>query len=200
MSAPAAATWLLQKFRPGDKALLGDLLEESLNGRSDASYWRQVMGAIVTGVWRDLREHPLLALRAVATGWIVLLLIFALVGDRTADAIAQYGWNWSRYQDGYAAGFWWPFWVAASVVSYCGFAISAWTVARSNGAIAMAMVTAYLGSVLVALSLAAAAVEWVPRPLPLPHALYYAVSGGLPFVWHSGFILTALFSCRTTPG
>jgi hypothetical protein len=69
----------------------------------------------------------------------------------------------------------------------------------------MAMVTAYLGSVLVALSVAAAIVEWVPRPLPLSHTLYYVVSVGLLFVWHSGFIfvplvmlLTGLFSCRIT--
>ena len=205
MSAPPAATWLLKKFRPGDEALLGDLLEECPNGRSDAWYWRQVFGAIVTGLWRDLREHPFLALRAIATGWIVLLLIFTLLGDRTAEAIAKYGWNWSRYRDGYGEGYWWPFWVAATCVSYSGFAISAWAVARAHAASGMAMVTAYLGSVLVALSLAAAIVEWVPRPLAVPHTLYYVISVGLPFVWHSGFILvpmvvllTALFSCRTT--
>lgn len=68
----------------------------------------------------------------------------------------------------------------------------------------MAMVSAYLGSVLVALSAAAPIVQLVPRPLTLPHPLYYVVSVGLPFVWHSGFILvplvmllTGLFSCRT---
>ena len=129
------------------------------------------------------------------------LLIFALLGDRTAEAIAKYAWNWSRYEDGYSAGLWWPFWIAASCVSYGGFSISAWVVARLHG---MAMVTVYLCSILIALSVSATIVGWVGRPLPLPHTLYYVVSVGLPFVWYSGFILvplvillTGLFSCRT---
>ena len=205
MSAPAFATWVLKKFRPGDEALLGDLLEERPNGRSSAWYWRQVIDAIGTGVRKDIRNHPILAFRAIATGWIVLLLIFSLVGDRTAEAIAKYGWNWSRYEDGYGAGLWWPFWLAASLVSYGGFAVSAWTVVRLHRGIGMSMVTAYLGSVLVALAIAASIIEWISRPLPLPHTLYYVVSVGLPFVWHSGFVfvplvilLTGLLSCRTT--
>ena len=170
MRAPAAATWLLKKSRPANEALLGDLLEDCRNGRSAGWYWRQVIGAIVTGVRKDIRDHPILALRAMATGWIVLLLIFSLLGDRTAEAIARYGWNWSRYEDGYGAGRWWPFWLAASCVSYGGFAISAWAVARLHGAHGMAMVTAYLGSLLVALSVSATLVELVRRPVPLPHA------------------------------
>jgi hypothetical protein len=203
MNAPAAATWLLTKFRPNDQALLGDLLEDGPNGRSKAWYWRQVLSAIVTGVWKDIGHHPILALRALATGWIVLLLIFGFFGDRTAEAIAKYGWNWSRYEDGYGEAYWWPFHVAAACVSYAGFAISAWIVARLHG---MTMVTAYLSSVLVALSVAAGIVAWIPRPLAVPHTLYYVVSVGLPFVWHSGFVfvplvmlLTGLFSCRTGP-
>jgi hypothetical protein len=205
MSAPVAATWLLKKFRPGDEALLGDLLEDSRNGRSVWWYWRQVFGAIVTGVRKDIRDHPILALRAMATGWIVLLLIFAL-GDRTAEAIAKYAWNWSRYKDGYGAGLWWPFWVAASCVSYAGFAISAWAVARLHGAYGMAMVFAYLASVLTALVASAGVIDWLARPIALPHTFYYLVSVALPFMWRSGFILvplvillTGLVSCRTAP-
>jgi hypothetical protein len=202
---PVIANWLLRRFASCTSiALLGDLEEEYQACRSSGWYWRQVVGAIMTGLRKDIRDHPMLALRAIATGWIVLLLIFALLGDRTAEAIAKYAWNWSRYEDGYGAGLWWPFWVAASCVSYGGFAISAWAVARFHSTGGMAMVTAYLGSVVVALSVAAAIVEWIRRPLPLPHTLYYVVSVGLPFAWHSGFILvplvillTGLLSCRT---
>jgi hypothetical protein len=203
MTAPAFATWLLEKFRPSDEALLGDLLEDSRNGRSAAWYWRQVLGAIVTGVRKDIRDHPIHALRAIATGWIVLLLIFAL-GDRTAEAIAKYAWNWSRYKDGYGAGLWSPFWIAASCVSYCGFAISAWAVVRLHAAHGIAMVLAYLASVLTALVASAAIIDWLARPIALPHTLYYLVSVTLPFMWRSGFILvplvmllTGLVSCRT---
>jgi hypothetical protein len=205
MSAPAFATWLLQKFRPGDEALLGDLLEQHRNGRSAAWYWRQVIGAIVTGVRKDIRDHPILALRAIATGWIVLLLIFAM-GDRTAEAIANYAWNWSRHKDGYGDWRWSPFWVAASCVSYCGFAISAWAVARLHAAHGMAMVLAYLASVLTVLVASAAVIDWLSRPIALPHTFYYLVSVALPFMWRSGFILvplvillTGLVSCRTAP-
>jgi hypothetical protein len=204
---PVVARWLLNRFTScTPTALQGDVEEEYQSGRSSAWYWRQVVGAIVTGLRKDIWDHPILALRAIATGWIVLLLMFVLLGDRTAEAIAKYFWNWSRYEDGYGAGFWWPFWVAASCVSYGGFAISAWAVARLHSAYGMGMVTAYLGSVLVALSVAAAIIAWIPRPLPLPHPLYYIVSVGLPFVWHSGFILvplvmllTGLISCRPAP-
>jgi hypothetical protein len=80
----------------------------------------------------------------------------------------------------------------------------AWAVARFHGAHGMAMVTAYLGSVLVALSVAAAIVDWIARPIGVPHTLYYLVSVTLPFMWRSGFILvplvmllTGLLSCRT---
>lgn len=208
MSAPALATWLLQKFRPSDEALLGDLLEERPNGRSTAWYWRQVVGAIVTGSVKDIRAHRLLALRAGATGWIVLLLFFAY-GDVFADTLARYAWNWNRWIDGYGAGVWWPFNIAAAIVSYAGFSISTWAVARSHRSHALAMVVAYSCSVVVVLvSFMASAMlfGWLNRPTPLPHTLFYLVSVTLPYVWHSGFILvplvmllTGLVSCRPVP-
>src|SRR5262249_35895247 len=52
-------------------ALAGDLLEERAHGRSAVWYWRQVLIAVITGVWRTIFDHKLLALRALATGWAV---------------------------------------------------------------------------------------------------------------------------------
>ena len=130
MSAPSTATWLLKNFRPGDEALLGDLLENCRNGRSAAWYWRQVVGAILAGMRKDLLDHPFLALRAIATGWFVLLLFFAC-GDLFAETLGAYAWNWNRWIDGYGSGVWWPFYIAAALVSYAGFALSAFAVAQS---------------------------------------------------------------------
>jgi hypothetical protein len=52
-----------------DVALTGDLLEERARGRSAIWYWRQVLIAVWIGIWSAIRDHKLLALRAVATGF-----------------------------------------------------------------------------------------------------------------------------------
>jgi hypothetical protein len=51
-----------------DVALAGDLLEERARARSAIWYWRQVLIAILIGIWGAIRDHKVLALRAVATG------------------------------------------------------------------------------------------------------------------------------------
>jgi hypothetical protein len=66
----AAAVWMLERLGL-DSALAGDLLEESARRRSTIWYWRQVLMAMVTGVWGAIFGHKLLALRAVATGCAV---------------------------------------------------------------------------------------------------------------------------------
>ncbi len=204
---PALANWLLNRFTScTSTALQGDLEEEYQTGRSSAWYRRQVVVAIVTGSVKDIRAHRFLALRAVATGWIVLLLFFAC-GDFFAETLARHAWNWNRRLDGYGSGVWWPFHIAATIVSYSGFSISAWAVARSHGAHAMPMVIAYLSSVfavLMSFMASATLFGWLSRPTPVPHTLFYLVSVTLPYVWYSGFILvplvmllTGLLSCRT---
>ena len=155
-----------------------------------------------TGLRKDIQDHPMLALRAVAMGWIVLLLFFAR-GDFFAETLARHAWKWNRWRDGYGSGVWWPFHIAAAMVSYAGFSISAWAVARSH---AMPMVVAYVGSVfavLMSFMALATLLGWLGRPTPLPHTLFYLVSVILPYVWHSGFVLvplvmllTGLLSCR----
>jgi hypothetical protein len=53
---PALATWLLERIVPGEnnEALAGDLLEEFNRRGSAAWYWRQVLGAILAGVSKQL--------------------------------------------------------------------------------------------------------------------------------------------------
>jgi hypothetical protein len=51
-------------------------LEEYTAGRSRVWYWNQVVIAILIGSYRDIRAHPLLAVRAMLTGWAVSWAFF----------------------------------------------------------------------------------------------------------------------------
>jgi hypothetical protein len=63
----AIANWLFERLRL-DVSLAGDLFEERERGRSLIWYWRQVLIAICIGIWGAIRDHKILALRAIATG------------------------------------------------------------------------------------------------------------------------------------
>jgi hypothetical protein len=73
---PIVATWLLEHFLldSRDTSLIGDLIEDYTQGHSRAWYWRQVLIAIAVGCWRDIRAHKLLAVRALAVGYAILVL------------------------------------------------------------------------------------------------------------------------------
>ena len=121
------------------------------------------MGAIVTGVRKDLRDHPFLALRAMATGWIVLLL-FLHWATALPKRLRTYAWNWSRYGDGYGAGVWWPFQVAAHCFLWrvLPFLLGQWRGLTGAG---MPMVMAYLGSVFAVLAVVhgSAIIDWLAQ-------------------------------------
>lgn len=67
-SSHAIAVWLFDRLGL-DVALSGDLLEEREQGRSAIWYWKQVLIALLVGIWGAIRDHKVLALRAVATGF-----------------------------------------------------------------------------------------------------------------------------------
>ena len=81
---PRFARWLLLHLAP--EALAGDLTEEFKGGRSAAWYWRQTMSAVGHVIATDVVAHPLLPVRAVASGWIVLAMLTA-VQKRLVDWI-----------------------------------------------------------------------------------------------------------------
>jgi hypothetical protein len=114
-------------------ALLGDIAEESRR-RSRLWYWSQIAAAIVVGSWRDVRKHPSLAVRAVATGLVTLTIYFTIVA-----AIAQVMWVLAN-GGYYLAGYWLtlprgplpsPYGeLAVLTVNALGFGLSGWAVVR----------------------------------------------------------------------
>lgn len=189
---PALALVLLNRLGPRDQSLVGDVYEEYDTGRSKAWFWRQVLAAVAYGAAREIRRAPMRAVVSTATGWMVAAAVF-LVGDRIADGLAGFFWQWSR-QAAYAGGVWWPFYVTALFVTYAGFALSAAIVARVNRE-RPAMLLAYVASTFTLLSIAGLLLEiLIVRyvAVPLPHPLFYAVFTTLPFLWHSGILLVPL--------
>jgi hypothetical protein len=172
---PTMATSILKRFAMAD-ALVGDLAEEYRRGRSRAWYWRQVLAAVVMTSAREIGGHKLNAVRAIATGWAVLLLTFNFLGDRVANGLAYRIWGWTRPMGYSSAYVWQPFHITAAFVSYAGFGLSAWVVVRLQREHALPMLLAYLVSVVVVLSSAATFISWIARPIAVPHPLFYVVS------------------------
>jgi hypothetical protein len=73
VTPPKLASWLLLTLGCGSdlESIVGDLAEQ-YSSRSAAWYWRQVGYAIVVGVTHVLRQHWVLALRAVSLGGVVI--------------------------------------------------------------------------------------------------------------------------------
>lgn len=71
----ALAESLLKRFGipQRNESLMGDLAEEYGSGRSVLWLWRQTANAIVSTVARDIQNHKLAALRAIATGWLLMV-------------------------------------------------------------------------------------------------------------------------------
>ena len=93
---PGVASWILERFAVLDNyaALSGDLTEEYRSGRSAGWYWRQVLVAILVGVWKEILDHKLLTIRAIATGWFVEYWIYFPFGGhyrRSTFVISIFG-------------------------------------------------------------------------------------------------------------
>ena len=77
-----------------DTVIAGDLLEERARGRSSTWYWRQLVMAAGIGSWNAVRQHKVLALRALATGcameWALVYAWNHWVPDITPFTIAQW--------------------------------------------------------------------------------------------------------------
>jgi hypothetical protein len=67
---PAVATWLLERFC-ADPGLAGDLIEEYAERGSPRWYWKQAIVAVSVYSTSQILDHKWLAIRAIATGWII---------------------------------------------------------------------------------------------------------------------------------
>ena len=196
---PALARILLNRLGPRDQSLVGDVYEEYAAGRSSGWFWRQVIAAVACAAVVDIRCTPRRTATAVTTGWAVAAAVF-LIGDRIADGLAGFFWQWNR-QAAYADDVWWPFYIGALLVTYGGFGLSAVVVARVNRH-RPAMLLAYVASTFAVLAVAGLVLEiLISRyvAIPLPHPLFYAVFTTLRFFWYSGILLVPLtmLSCGT---
>jgi hypothetical protein len=72
---PRLAAWLLERLASGPtrESLIGDLEEKYRRGRSPVWYWRQAIMAMLLSAGRDIRDHRLIALRAVVITWMFLI-------------------------------------------------------------------------------------------------------------------------------
>lgn len=161
--APRIATALLARLGPPDDALLGDLHEEYHRGQSRAWFWRQALTAIVLTGGQDVREHWVLAIRAVALGWLTLIGFIGLlgpalnheIGDRVLDwLIVQYGSRdipmlWATHYQ-----FWLLLWTS--------HIFSGWTIARLHRRLPTAALLAFTLTVMV--QMAGNAIERATAP------------------------------------
>lgn len=175
---PRMASYLLQLFSV-EPALIGDLDESARSGRSRFWCWYQVAGVLCVSSLQLGVARPAYSFRGIAVGWVALLGTFMVID---APAI-----NHLRLE-GYRTGEWTAFWLVAAVLSYLGFALSAWVVARLHRA-APGVLLLYTATVLAALGLSGMFVALNSGPMPLPHMLFPLVSVTLPYQWRSGLVL-----------
>jgi hypothetical protein len=141
-------------------ALLGDVAEER-SRRSRLWYWSQLLAIVVVASWRDVRSHPLIALRAVAIGCVTLASYFAIV-LRLNDVIKALSYdgvsvgshritlpNPALFQPPYDV-------ILVLAISLLGFALAGWAIVRLHRArgIAMAMLFVALMTSLALIPLA----------------------------------------------
>src|ERR1051325_11626182 len=82
-----AGTWLLERAGVDD-ALVGDLAEGAR--RSPIWYWRQVLAAIAQSWVETIVHHKWLALRAIATGWVLWASLCIVMNALNASAPAPW--------------------------------------------------------------------------------------------------------------
>ncbi len=133
MRQPVLATWLLRHFGSArmNDPLMGDLMEERQSGRSRLWFWKQVLVAVFTGLSKDMWNHKILALRAIAIGW----------GLSIAVNSVWFGVLRAKYEITAPS-----FWVACSLFAVA----SGWVVAHLHRPYHAAMTSVYISATILA--------------------------------------------------
>jgi hypothetical protein len=166
--APLVATWLARRFLHGPRweSFIGDLLEQHLEGKSRAWYWRQVILGIVAAAAEDLSAHKVLALRGLLLG---MSLYFVLSFPVTWLSRPAQAWIAERITCGPDA-FWCQFWsnqLSAELLVYLACIASGWIVARAHAALGIPLTCLFAGSVLL---LEYGSILWMFVRYPVPPA------------------------------
>ena len=138
---------MLERLLPSQDvaALLGDIVEESKQ-RSNLWYWTQILAVLVVGMFREIRSHWLLTLRATAVGSLALAAYISLwVG--LFYLLQQFFYvfpnmlSFNRLSDtvqrSIIAGVWLTF--------LAGFSLCGWTVGRFHRHHGLALVLPFAG-------------------------------------------------------
>lgn len=152
---PVLATWVLEhiRFSNTNEALAGDLLEDFQHGRSVAWYWRQVLAAILVGFGTEVRQHWVLAVRAVVIGLAVNFAALVLSHEVLVKL----------YRERVLHPWFFPSLAAWIVESFFSGFVSGWTVALLHRKHRDAMLLTWSGALLVWASMLRG-VLLTPRP------------------------------------
>jgi hypothetical protein len=91
---PCLATWLLRHLVCGAKreSVVGDLIEQYGRRQSSSWYWWQALTTILATTSQDIRDHKLLAVRAIVAAYGFWLLQRLLLGFLMRTMEHQFVW------------------------------------------------------------------------------------------------------------
>ena len=183
-------------------ALLGDIAEER-SRRSRLWYWSQLLAIVLVASWRDVRSHPLLALRAIATGCFALTLYFGGVSlfGRVVVVLTNGGY--------YVAGHWLTLShppgppppydkIGVVAINALGFLISGWAIVRLHRAhgIAMAIPFVFVTTLIMMVLLTILVADTGPGTRQMPLGEFIAIFGGMFASIPGGILLGGVIGLR----
>jgi hypothetical protein len=147
---PRSVVWLLKRLgsSPKNRALVGDILEKGAEGLRKSWYWRQIFHALTAGSFQEIRSAKLLSALAAVTGWACLVVLYSLfcAASSFMPLFLRLPPE-SDVQPLYLAII--VGWVSSIPLTVFCFAMSGWLVAKLNRSRQMAMVLAFLSSVML---------------------------------------------------